>query len=458
MAGLRFVGPDVTTDPEVVYKDYVTGIKAADMTSTQIDDAIDAGLNSYATRTYVDTQDGLLATQGYIDAQDALRVPLSAKDVNNGVSSLDASGRAPQARINVPSTQRYVRGPWTPAAYNASPISGSSEQTVYPCTVTDPGFPYKLVVFGIADTHGYLGETPTITVRADDATNGSIVAYGVGASDSMETALSGDNFNRANTTEPQGLGPDWEMQYTDGSGTIGGGAGWLGITNNRTDWHESGKNMRICRLRNLSANSKYSATDWQKVTANVVNRGGDVGANGQWLRLYGRVNDTFTSYVGIECTYRTQRWFYANGGTETYLTDAFNATLTAGADTILGCGDATNPRRFTITTNGVLVNTYDDNVGVTAMGANNRGWGFGVRVTNQLEQTQTPPPSLDGIWMTDNAENFAPIHISPYPQYLSSGSARTGATTLYVRLSKLGSGSVAASAYKPKLHVMCVPA
>jgi len=456
MAGLKFVGPDATTDPEIVYKDYVTGIKAADMSSAEIDAAIDAGLNNYATRTYVDTQDGLLATQAYIDTQDNLRVPLSVKDVNSGVAGLGTDGKVAQSRINLPITQRYVRGPWTPTAYNASPVAGTTEQTVYTCPVTDPGFAYKLVIFGQVDTHGYLGETPTITVRADNASTGPILAYGVGAADSMETALLGDDFNRANTTEPQGLGPDWEMQYTDGSGTIGGGAGWLGITSNRTDWHESGKNMRTCRLRNLSANSKYSATNFQKVTANVVNRGGDVGVNGQFLRLYGRVNDAFTSYVGIECTYRTQRWFYANGGAEVWLTDAFNATLTAGADTILGCGDAANPRRFTITTNGVLVNTYDDNVGVTAMGANNHGWGFGVRVTNQLEQTQTPPPSLDGIWMTDNVENYVPIHV--VPNSLSSQSVRTGASTLYIRQTRLGSGSVAASTYRPKLHVMCVPA
>jgi hypothetical protein len=457
MAGLKFVGPDATTDPEIVYKDYVTGIKAADMSSADIDAAIDAGLNGYATRTYVDAQDGLLATQSYIDAQDNLRVPLSAKDVNSGVAGLGTDGKVAQARINIPITQRYVRGPWTPTAYNASPVSGTSEQTIYTCPVTDPGFAHKLVVFGQVDTHGYVGETPTITVRADNASTGPIIAYGTGAADSMESALLGDDFERSNTTEPQGLGTDWDALYTDDAGTPGAGAGWLGITSGATDWHVSGINGRRYRGRNIGANSRITATDLQRITAQVRTRGETNNATSQNMRFYGRVNDAFTAYVGIEQTRNTGRWFYANAGSEVWLTDTFSSFLVAGQNAVLVCGaDTLNPRRFQLVINGSVISTYDDDVAVTAMGTNYRGWGFGVRAANLLNQTQAEPPSLNGIFVTDGIENYVPLHV--VPNSLSSQAARTGASTLYIRQTRLGSGSVAASTFRPKLHVMAVPA
>lgn len=455
MSGLRYLGPDVNTDPEVVYKDYVVGIKDADLSSAEIDAAIDAGLNSYALKTYVDTQDQLLATQNYIDTQDQLRVPLSAKDVSNGVAALDSTGKVLPARINMPLTQRYVRGPWTPAAYNSGTINGTAEQTVYPCAVTDPGFPYKLVVFGIVDTHGYLNETPVVTVRVGNASTGDIVASGVGAADSMESAMLGDDFERpdANT-----LGPQWEETYL-------GGAGRMTVNDGRAEWDGSGTANRTGRYRNLGANSQYTASDFQKITANVEYRGETwdtgVGFNSpQNMRLYGRLNDNFTAYVGLELRWGDGRWFYANpatGGTEAWLTDTFTTSVAAQAPNAISVGTPDNPRRFQFIRDGVVVNTFNDDSALTAMGSSFRGWGFGTSAPNRLEQRQSFPPTFNSLYVTDQLENFVQVHV--VPRSLDTQTVRTGATTLYVRLSRLGTlGSVSATAYRPKLHVMAIPA
>lgn len=455
MTGQRYIGPDATTDPEVAYQDYVDGIKAADMDSAEIDAAIDAGLNAYATRTYVDTRDGLLATQSYIDAQDNLRVKRASKDVANGVAGLDSSGKVAPGHIDAPITQRYVRGPWTPAAYNTGIIAATLEQTVYPCTVTDPGFPYKLVVFGHIDSHGYLGETPIATVRVGNATSGEIIASGIGASDSMETALLGDDFERPNAAT---LGSMWEESY-------GVGNGRMTVNNGRAVFDGSGITDRTGRYRNLGPNSQYSASNYQKITADVEYRGEtwDAGFgfnSAQHLRLFGRVNDAFTAYVGLEVRWGDARWFYANpntSGTEQWLTDYFPTSLAGDALNYISVGTKDNPRRFQWYRDGVLVNTFNDDSALTAMGPTFRGWGFGTFAPNRLDQRLTFPPRLNGIYVTDQLENFAPLHL--VPKGLDTQTVRTGATTLYVRLSRLGSlSSVSASNYKPKLHVMAVPA
>ena len=152
MAGLQYVGKTVGANPDLVYKDYVGLVKNADLTIAEIDNVINTGLAGYATIGYVDTRDALNATKAYVDAGDALRLHAAQKTIANGVCPLDATGRVPPIRIDAPLTQKWVRGPWTPPAYHAAPVSvATAETTLYTCPVTDPGYPYKLVVFGMLD-------------------------------------------------------------------------------------------------------------------------------------------------------------------------------------------------------------------------------------------------------------------------------------------------------------------
>ena len=136
----------------------------------RVDELIAEGLSLFATKEYVDLQDAQNATAAYIDQQDALRLGLNHVNVDNGVPGLDSSGRVDKSRVNIPSTQEYPMAWWSPSAYNAGTVNATSESTVYTMTVTDPGFPYRLVVSGTVDvTTNTNGEYPIVRVREDFA-------------------------------------------------------------------------------------------------------------------------------------------------------------------------------------------------------------------------------------------------------------------------------------------------
>lgn len=138
-------------------------------------------MTPFVLKSYVDEQDAYNATKAYIDNKDAERLRLNRINVNNGVPGLDAKGKVDIARVNVPSTQRYPMGIWSPAAYNAGVVTATnSETTVYTCSVADPGFAYRLLVTGQVDVTTSLdGEYPIIRVR-EDSTIGTLVAMGRG--------------------------------------------------------------------------------------------------------------------------------------------------------------------------------------------------------------------------------------------------------------------------------------
>lgn len=162
----------------------MNSLLASNISQARVDELIAEGLSLFALKSYVDAQDAQNATEEYIDDQDALRLGLNKVNVNNGVPGLDSTGKVDRARVNIPSTQEYPMAFWSPSAYNAGTVTATSESTVYTMTVTDPGFPYRLMVTGTVDVFTNTnGEHPIIRVR-EDSTTGTIVAMAKGGAES----------------------------------------------------------------------------------------------------------------------------------------------------------------------------------------------------------------------------------------------------------------------------------
>lgn len=443
----RYVGATATDQRDIVYNDYIDLIKGADLDSGEIAAAVTAGLSSYATKTYVDAQDSLLATTGYIDGQDNLRIKTASKGIANGVAPLDATGKIPTAFIDGPNTQQYFRGPWSPAAYNGA-INATTETTLFTCAVTDPGYSYRLVVFGEVDGRTNLdAEFPQIVVRVATEASGQIVARGRGLLDAIDTFQSGDDFNRANADTLTG----WDVVQTEGSDTNG-----IGIRSNEAKLLSTNNNSY--RARRTDVNNNHTGTDFQRVSAII---GSDDGTDvpDPHLRLIGRMNDAATAWVAYEIAGDgSTRLVYANGGAEAQIGAASTITRFAeGAAYTMITGQVGATRTFYLYLGSTLVKTVVDAGSLTAMSSAHRGWGFQLRTSAGIFGTTERPPTLEQVQVGDGVVNYAPVTIIPADLNLMT--PRTGATTLYIRGLRSGASSTSSfSDYKPRLHVMAIPA
>lgn len=187
MSSLKYVGAGPVADADIANDAYVLSLLAQNLAQPAVDALIVAGLASYATKTYVDAQDALNATKAYIDAADATRLHLSAIGTHGGPVGLDENGWIDPAVISIPSTQRWPGPGASPGSYNTE-VSVTTDTTIYTEVVTDPGYPYNLLVFGSVDVSTFAdGVTPLITVRAGTDT-GPLVGTGYGAPESYGVA------------------------------------------------------------------------------------------------------------------------------------------------------------------------------------------------------------------------------------------------------------------------------
>lgn len=432
------------------------------MSIAAIDNAINAQLSGFATVSYVDGRDALNATQAYIDAQDNLRLKLAQKNIANGIPSLDANGRVAPARINAILTQKYIAGPWSPNSYHTVPVDITTEQTLYSLSISDPGFPYKLMVFGQVDGRNDLeSEYAVINVRAATAT-GEIIAQGISGSDSAENSVPGlgDEFQYVST----GLNPtDWASTDMDG------GAGNYNVNGSALVWGDVGNNFHSIRYRRIKPEDKVTHTDYQKLRMQVGSVAGETpfGGGDQWFRLCGRMSDAENSWAGIRFTHNTCWFEYASAGEPAVMGGAgfsflsgnpFSLSTPAGTTVDLLTGTSNNVREYLAFSNDVLVGGALDANGVTSVGPGFRGWGFwGHADTRSFGFGQTSPPSVERLLIDDAPPSSGAITI--VPNNPASLITRTGTTTLYVRAVSSGdfSGSLI-TPYRPKLSVFAVRA
>jgi hypothetical protein len=451
----RYVGPPAAVDADLGTRGYITSAMATDMTVEQIDNAVTARLSSrFATRAYADTQDGLNANADFVASGDATRLKLAQKDVANGVAGLDAGGRVNRNRINRPSQQRYPRVLWTPTSYG-TPVAGTTESTVYTVAVTDPGYPYRLAVFGNVDAlSSFDSAAPQILVRAG-STSGPVIASGIGTNESYNY-LGVDLFSRSGST----LGSGWEEQWN------GSGNGHAECDGNSARYARDGSsNSRIGTFRRLG-NDATTISDYQEIdwwASSDCDPGTQFGTSGRNL-VCGRMSDDHSSWVGFALDANTARFAYCLGGTITLGASA-GCDNTNGSYFRARIGTEAGDRYFQLLRNGTSVLSVQDSGLTTAMGSGNRGWGFGFRAGNKefafVSYEQAEPSRVDWITINDtlpgqDSSSIAPVYVMP--DSLSTQTVRTGPVTLYVRSAASTYVMGAGYNYKPSLSVLALPA
>lgn len=204
MSGLGYVGKQATNPNEITNR-LVTNAVLSSATPNQASvqaeiTALTSGSGAtYATKSYVDTQDATFSTVSYYQAQDLLNVPNTVVGALNqvagvntaltgpyyGVASLDSAGRMPAAQMPVLGAG-YVQGPYGTTAVT----TGSTSNT--PLKIADfniglISLAFQPLVFMQCFVQSAMGH-PVIEVRIADSTtsvayaSSTLVAQGQGRS------------------------------------------------------------------------------------------------------------------------------------------------------------------------------------------------------------------------------------------------------------------------------------
>lgn len=471
MAQLSYKGAALAASQDVAYRPLPATLKAADLSSGSVNALIDAKLNSYPSEATIQTMDNLLVDTAYIDTQDALRMTKDKRGAANGVAPLDNTAKIPPAYFPITSTQTWNGIPAIPITYNLDPtlVLGTDNITLYTCPVPDPGYPYRLLVWGNVDatsTNDYT--VPEATVRLGDPLIGTIIAKGGGAADGTVSLLMGDDFDRSNNNN---LGEGWNVIFG------GEGETDMAIRGNEADLLQAfAPHNRVVSVacQRVEPNTRYTGTDFQKITLKVGSRPGspkiDTPKTGYpYFRMYMRANDAFTQYVAFEVGNNTAQFVYNTGSGERYfsVTTPIDHTTEWTANTTWYAYAGGNPsnvseRLFTLYKEGLLVMSVTDSGQYTMSGPANRGWGFGLQNSLYL-LGQEMSPTVEEVWASDLAWPYEPIVVMPSSL---ANTTLTGAQTLYIQasLSNLpppmgvdGNGNGAYSSRRPSLFAMVVP-
>lgn len=505
MAELSWIGRDAAVDNDPAYRDYTASKIAQNLTDAEVAAAINSVYSAYADKTYVNQQDALNATKGYVDTQDALNVRNNLKDVANGVAGLDGLGYINRARIATTDTQRFPRSFWSPPTntYNSGTVTATAanpEVTLYTCTVTNPQFNVvngttvpgyslnqRLVVTALVETWTDTdGVWPVVNVRQGSAA-GTIVAQGFGGQTS-KAWFGGDYFTR-NTQLAASLNPVggtywYEVTMPIAGQTVAPGGnpycdGTQALWNldpHGTPAAPAPNGQRHKKFFLKAGEDKTTTSDYQEITAtvgSVVTAPGSLFGYPAGVWFVGRANDpaagaTPTQYVAFRVTSDTV-FFHICDGAEQQLA---SAPMTHATGDVLTArfGTSTSNRQFQFLKNGTQVLSYTDTI-ASKVGALFRRWGFGFeaglndslfggvqwQVTpaslTEIKCNDLPPTAISSVFRSTAVVRSLPLLVT----------TSSGATTLYVTLSRGSAGAIPSTAtvsagnYKPNLRVEAVP-
>jgi hypothetical protein len=142
--------------------------------ATQINNLISGPGATYATKSYVDTQDATFAASSYYTSRDALNVPTTAIGTAAsspligsyyGTASLNSSTKVPLAQLpNVGAG--YLVGPWGPTAVIAPVSTGSTPVKIADWNLGLPSVAFRpLVFFSAFITATVTTAQPVIEIR-----------------------------------------------------------------------------------------------------------------------------------------------------------------------------------------------------------------------------------------------------------------------------------------------------
>lgn len=441
---LQYVGAAAAVAKDVAYKGLVDTDLANNLTVAQVDSAINTAYAPYVLKSYVDTRDALNANKAYVDAGDATRAKLTQRDAASGVPSLDANGKVNQIRINVAPTQRFPKGFWTPTSLpGAKTTLTAAEVQLFTIPISDPGYSYKLMLFGEFDCDTFNnGFPPVINIRLGSVT-GPIVATGIG-SPSYYDCYSADEFNR--TTSGNLGGPNY---FTENS-IVGSGGNWS-ANGNAAIWNPSGTAINITTNQRTGGDAITSG-DYQRISAgmNSVPDPGNDTFNAYNL-LIGRMSGDGKTWVAWAWSSKVTQIWAMNPSITTpgvYNQVAWPISTPPAVGDLMAAefgSPASGMNYYSFYKNGVLISQVQDSGGTFTFGPGYRGWGFGGKAGQytsfSFPYQQASPGSLDRVCIDDYAPGgsssqnlfpYGPLVI--HPSKFAAQSALTGAQTLYVTL------------------------
>jgi hypothetical protein len=436
--GLRYVGVPPAADADLATTAYVQSIKSADLDSGAVDTRINSGLSSYPTVAYADTRDALLATTAYVNTQDNLRIKLAQKDQINGVAALDATGKIDPNRINGGNTQNYVRGPWSPAAFHSAQVI-TADTLLYSCPVGDPGYPYKLIIFGQIEASAIsagVDEYPIVNIRQGNATTGPIIATGSGITENfwdLQSQMWGDSSVNPSTYTIPPWADRVDVVCLGAGGGGGGGDTGFGFTG-------EGGVAGDFTWATLTKGFSYAPGASLSINVGVAGVRGGLGSGGH------AGGDSTVSYAN-----------FTTGTTSTITGDGGRG----GAKGNDNNNSGTPGRAVGVQILNGHSYTGGGSAG-TAVDGHPPGGGGGPGVGGTLGGGAPGRIGSDGaVWVfaygypANNQGCAVPI----MPIALAAQAALTGATTLYVRANRSGAGSsIHLPAEQAGLFVLAVPA
>ena len=459
---------------DLVDEDYISTLIAGNLSQGTVDSLVSAALSPYATVTYANNAMSTLATPAYVISTDANYVPLSTIGQPSGPIALDAGGKVPVGLITTSNTQRWPAPFWTPAAYASGPLSATSTATqLFTHSQPDPGFTYKLFCTGMIDTSVSLdnGEYPQVLIR-QGSTTGPIVASGSGVAESYPWG----QFTFSTVTDASTLNPAVWAQNTPAAGATP-----INCYPTRPEVYMSaGVNSGVIdtqRARCLDPISGTTIGDNQVVTMTIGRTAPVLRNDTSYYSsitlssndIYVRMDGTGASYVRCKLDGVQASLFYKiSGGAEVQIGTKVTCPIAANDVYVLYCGTVSSSLQFLLYKNGSLLHTWNDSGGASAIGAGNRGWGFGMGLGRGYYAAaglwyEANPAYVLSLVITDpanaatqNGSNSGMVTIIPTP--IAAQSPLTGSTTLYAMLSSSGSSAtVNSSTFQQSLWVMPVP-
>lgn len=187
MPSLSYVGPEPDdTEPKGVQNRSQSETQLnSGVTREFVDGRVITLADIYASKSYIDTQDGLYADAAYYQDQDALLVPISSKGQPNGVASLDSSGKIPSAQVPDKGSGT-IKGRYGLTAT----FTGTTETT--PLKIAEihlgvTGVNFKALAFLTALLSATNGGRPVVELRIGDSTQTTFASQ----------TLVADGFGRA---------------------------------------------------------------------------------------------------------------------------------------------------------------------------------------------------------------------------------------------------------------------
>ena len=175
MSGLAYVGKAASSGPDLITRLQASALLASGPVNRTgvLSELHDTATGTYASKTYIDSQDGTFSLPSYYQTQDALNIPLTSVGQPGGIASLDATTKVPLAQLpNLGSG--VLLGPFGPTSTPVSHNVGASPIGILDFSIGVQSVAFQPLVFATVLATPSDGGRPVIEARLSSG----VAAYG----------------------------------------------------------------------------------------------------------------------------------------------------------------------------------------------------------------------------------------------------------------------------------------